>query len=169
VIDPDDALWQAWSLTEDAAPADTPEGLDALLPSLEEAGYVELTDTEWRFTPEGVARAQELREEKRLTETVPWPFEDDTFPARLGVAVMHTVLNGEMPALQVVHAAEDWWGVADGVNSPNGHASTTAHMQHVLELDPTLAELATLAPGFQADRDDVESPWVVSPFAWGDD
>jgi hypothetical protein len=100
---------------------------------------------------------------------LPWPFEDDKFPARLGVAVMHTVLNGEMPALQVVHAAEDWWRVADGVNSPNGDASTTAHMQHVLELDPTLAELATLAPGFQADRDDVESPWVVSPFAWGDD
>jgi hypothetical protein len=99
---------------------------------------------------------------------VSWPFENNEFPPDLGVVVMKTVLDGEMPALQVIHASDDWWGVADGVNSPNDGASVGVHFADVLELDPSLSELASLPPGFQADRDDRDSPWVVSEFTFAD-
>jgi hypothetical protein len=98
----------------------------------------------------------------------PWPFEDGRFPPDLGVVVMRTVLKGDMPALQVIHAPEDWWGVADGVNSPNDGASVGVHVAHLLALDPSIAELSTLPPGFQADRDEPESPWMISEFSYGE-
>ena len=98
----------------------------------------------------------------------PWPFEDEQFPPDLGVVAMRTVLDGDMPVLQVIHAPDDWWGFADGVNSPNGDASQGVHIAHVLDRDPALSELATLPPGFQADRDDDSSPWVISAFSYGE-
>jgi hypothetical protein len=60
-------------------------------------------------------------------------------------------------------------GFADGVNSPNGDASISSHAQHVLDLDPGLNELATLPPGFNADREAPDVPWVITPFEYGDD
>ena len=97
------------------------------------------------------AADEETREDDpRIMREIPWPFENDEFPPDLGAVVMRTVLDGELPALQVIHA-DDWWGVADGLNDPNGDASMAVHIAHVLELDPSLGELATLPPGYQAD------------------
>jgi hypothetical protein len=147
--DADDALAHTWSLNEEGRDDELAGAIEPVLPLLIDAGYVEADDSRWRFTQAGVVRAHEL---SRRTSDEPWPFEGG-FPRHLGVRVMRSILDAEAPVLQVVHAREDWWGFADGVDSPNGDASSTVHVHHVLELDQSLEELATLPPGSQADRE----------------
>jgi hypothetical protein len=61
-VDPDEALIQAWNLgdRDDAWSEPVIEIAEQLLPILIAAGYAEATDTVWRFTPEGIARAMEI-------------------------------------------------------------------------------------------------------------
>ncbi len=94
---------------------------------------------------------------------VPWPFHGDVFPPDLVAVVMRDVLSGKAPALQVVHFDDGNWGVADGHHAPSERNLDVAHIRHVLELDESLAGLATLPPGYQADRDAPGQPWVVLP------
>lgn len=94
---------------------------------------------------------------------IPWPFANDQFPDDLGVVVMNSVLDGRRPALQVVHFETGIWGVADAIDPPNVRNMTATHLRHVLAGDPTIAGLATMQPGYQADRDAVGDPWVISP------
>jgi hypothetical protein len=97
---------------------------------------------------------------------VDFPFPDDRFPGELGAVIQRTVLEGRLPARYVAHADDNSWMVGDDVNDPNvDGASCAAHIRHVVDLDPTLEALATLAPGFQARRSGQE-PWVIEPLAW---
>ena len=41
-----------------------------------------------------------------MFQYLPWPFPDNQFPADLGAVVMRSVLDGVMPALQVLHDPE---------------------------------------------------------------
>ncbi len=97
--------------------------------------------------------------------TLPWPFPDDVFPQDLGAVVMRSVLSGAAPALQVHHSEDGYWAIADGIGNPNKELEPT-HIWHVVGMDRTLAELATLPPGFQADRISVDEPWVISPLVY---
>jgi len=57
---PDAALMRAWGLSvEDYTDAVIDE-LEPLIPVLVDATYAEADDYTWRFTPTGVARAEEL-------------------------------------------------------------------------------------------------------------
>ena len=77
--------------------------------------------------------------------SLPFPFERDVFPRTLGAVVQRSVLNGEQPAREVIHADDGSWLVGDGVNDPNEpDAATVAHIWHVIELDPSVASLASL-------------------------
>ena len=79
--------------------------------------------------------------------------------------MQRTVLDGELPALLVVHTAENDWCVGDGINDPNEPAAWVAsHMKHVIERNSSVATLANLPPGHQAQRDAPGSPWIVSHF-----
>jgi hypothetical protein len=93
---------------------------------------------------------------------IPWPFPNDQFPDDLGAVVMNSVLDGRRPALQIVHFETGSWGVADAIDRPKVRNMTATHLRHVLDRDPTLAELATMQPGYQADRNAVGDPWVIS-------
>lgn len=94
---------------------------------------------------------------------LPWPFPNDQFPENLGAAVHKSVLIGRRPALQVIHDEEGAWGVADAIDEPNDENLEAAHIWHVIQYNPSVATLATLPPGHQADRQDVGEPWVTSP------
>jgi hypothetical protein len=105
-----------------------------------------------------------------MSRFVEWPFADGQFPRRLGAVVMRSVLQGDRPALQVVHFPDGGWAVADGVSDPNAEGATTvAHIWHILERDRTVLELASLPPGHVADREAVGSPWVASRFEYEPD
>lgn len=93
----------------------------------------------------------------------PWPYPNDEFPIDVGAVVMNSIIEGRRPALQVVHFESGIWGVADGVDAPTTRNMSATHLRHVLEADPTIAELAVMPPSCQADRDAVGDPWVISP------
>lgn len=95
--------------------------------------------------------------------TLPWPFPGGAFPQDLGAVVLRDVLSGRAPALQVVHFDDGYWGISDGHHVPSAKNLEPTHIWHVVGRDRTLAELATLPPGHQADRDHVGEPWVISP------
>ncbi|MEX2184554.1 MAG: hypothetical protein WEC14_08900 [Chloroflexota bacterium] len=63
---------------------------------------------------------------------------------------MNSVLDGRRPALQVVHFDSGMWGVADAIHPPSVRNMTATHLRHVLAGDSTIAELATMEPGYQA-------------------
>jgi hypothetical protein len=101
---------------------------------------------------------------------LPWPYENDAFPAQLGAVIMNTVLDGDLPALQIVHFADNSWAIADGVNDPNEpDACVATHIWHAVEQNSSLAALASLPPGYQANREAVGEAWVVSEFIDDDD
>jgi hypothetical protein len=60
VVDPDAILVRAWRLAFGEGADDGRAELEALLPALVAAGYVESDERIWSFTPRGVARVNEL-------------------------------------------------------------------------------------------------------------
>jgi hypothetical protein len=116
------------------------------------------------------AVASSADDSQEMFRELPWPFENDEFPAQLGAVVMRTVLDGELPALQIVHFPDNGWAVADGVNDPNEPGAFLAtHIWHAIEQNSSLAGLASLPPGYEANRAAVGEPWIVSEFQYGDD
>jgi hypothetical protein len=105
-----------------------------------------------------------------IFDTRSFPFDRSVFPSDLGAVVIKTVLNGELPALQVVHTPDNRWAIGDGLHDPNEpEACEVAHIWHVLQRDATLRQLSTLPVGYQADREGVGSPWVIRKFDWLED
>jgi hypothetical protein len=119
------------------------------------------------MTAETTPSAGDPPEPGEMRFDIPWPFPNNRFPDDLGAVVMNSVLDGHRPALQVVHFETGDWGVADGTATPRVRNLTATHLRHVLDRDPTLAELATMEPGYQADRDAVGEPWLISPHRTG--
>lgn len=96
---------------------------------------------------------------------LPWPYQGEQFPVDLGVVVMKSVLSGERPALHVAHFPDNEWAVADGVDDPNlPGAAVVACMEHVVAQNSSVARLASLPPGFAADRDFPGDRWRITPF-----
>jgi hypothetical protein len=105
-----------------------------------------------------------------MFRSLPFPFEGHVFPRSLGAVVQRSVLNGEQPAREVIHAEDGSWLVGDGVNDPNEpDAATVAHMWHVIELDSSVASLATLPAGQVATRAGPGAEWSIAPHEWLDD
>ncbi|RFC77323.1 hypothetical protein [Streptomyces sp. AcE210] len=71
--------------------------------------------------------------------------------------------------LTVIHDDEDDWLVSDGVHDPNGGASSVLHLQHVVDSDPSLAQLATMPPGYVTWRSTAIDAWVIEEWTYPDD
>lgn len=105
-----------------------------------------------------------------MFQHLPFPFDDDRFPAQLGAVVQRTVLEGEEPAREVVHTADGSWLVSDGVSDPNAPAASVAtHIWHVIERNSSVASLASMRPGQIATRADPGSDWVITEHKWPED
>ncbi|TDW71096.1 hypothetical protein EV653_5168 [Kribbella pratensis] len=59
-----------------------------------------------------------MADEREMIRHLPFPFDDQGFPNTLGAVVQKTVLSGEQPAREVIHAPDGSWLVGDGVNDP---------------------------------------------------
>src|SRR5688572_28322734 len=100
-----------------------------------------------------------------MFRNLPFPFPGDRFPAQLGGVVQRTVLNGEEPAREVVHTTD-----GDGINDPNEPgASVATHIWHVIELNSSVASLASMRPGQIATRSGPGSRWVIREDEWPED
>ena len=96
---------------------------------------------------------------------VPFPFSDGRFPPHLDAMVQRRVVDGELPALTVIHTADNSWVVLDGVNDPNlDGACVIDAMTHLVEDDPSLAVLAQLDVGQRADREHAADVWQAFPY-----
>jgi hypothetical protein len=99
--------------------------------------------------------------------SLPFPFAGDVFPPNLGAVIQRTVLDGQVPALEIVHTADNSWLVGDGVNDPNEPgACVVAGIWHVIDLDPTIADLASLPVGQVASRSAVDAVWAFDVHEW---
>lgn len=98
---------------------------------------------------------------------LPFPFEGDVFPPSLGAVVQLTVLHGDEPAREVIHAEDGSWLVGDGVNDPNvPGAAVATHMAHAIERNSSIAELAVMPAGHIASREGPGEAWVIAPHDW---
>jgi hypothetical protein len=92
------------------------------------------------------------------------------FPADLGAVVQRTVASGSLPARVVVHDPDGDWLVGDGVNDPNVPDACGVYcIAHIAEMNPAVAETASLPPGFAAYREMPGQPWMIEPFTFADD
>lgn len=104
-----------------------------------------------------------------MFQHLPFPFPDSTFPRQLGAVVQRTVLRGEEPAREVVHATDGSWLVGDGVNDPNEPGACVAsHIWHAIDRNSSMVELADMPPGHIATRLTPGDSWLVSPHHWPD-
>jgi hypothetical protein len=100
---------------------------------------------------------------------VPFPFPEGKFPAQLGATVQRTVADGELPALTVIHTADNSWIFLDGANDPNlDGACVVDAIAHLVEDDPSLAVTARLDVGHRADRERVGEAWEAFPYEMED-
>jgi hypothetical protein len=105
-----------------------------------------------------------------IVQRLPFPFAEGRFPDALGAVVQHTVLSGELPALEVVHAPDGSWLVGDGVNDPNlPGACVATHIAHAVATNSSIADLATMPPGRIARRPGPGQPWTISVLEGWDD
>ena len=96
---------------------------------------------------------------------------DPSFATESGVGgvVQRTIINGELPALIVVHDDEGDWLIGDGVNDPNEDgACGIYHLSHVVSLDSSLAEVMKIPIGYAARRESVTDPWRISVWEYDD-
>ena len=104
-----------------------------------------------------------------MFQYMPFPFPDGAFPRELGAVIQRSVLLGEQPAREVVHAADGSWLVGDGVSDPNEpDACVASHIWHAIDRNTSMIELAGLPPGYVATRSGPGDGWLVSPHHWPD-
>jgi hypothetical protein len=70
---------------------------------------------------------------------------------------MRQVMDGSEPILLVSHDADDHGWQFIGTSDADGRVVC---LEHVVNLDPTVLQVADLPPGWQAVRDEVGGPWT---------
>lgn len=90
----------------------------------------------------------------------PWPFDD---PPSVATITSRGVVDGETPVLLVVRDADEGdWMFLDGGEWDSGEGRMVS-LGSMIELDPTLAALASLPLGWEASRATVGGEWRISP------
>ena len=85
-----------------------------------------------------------------------WPFDQGP---RVAAITTRQVLSDGLPILRVTHYSSDHdWAFVCGTTNATEDARVIA-MQEVLDIDPTLREIADLPPGWTAWRDNVGGVW----------
>ena len=85
-----------------------------------------------------------------------WPFDQ---PCNAATVTSEAVTKGKKPILLVSHSSEDHsWAFLTGELFSMEDAQLVA-LKEIVELDPTLAAIADLPPGWSAKRQGVEYEW----------
>ncbi len=85
-----------------------------------------------------------------------WPFHD---PPNVATITVRQIVEGGQPILLVARDAEEggWQFLTGGeFNMDDG---MVVGLEEMWELDPTIAEVADLQPGWEATRERVGGPW----------
>lgn len=88
-----------------------------------------------------------------------WPFPD---PPNVASITVRDIVNGTKPILLVCHDSEDGsWQFLTGGQVETADAMVVA-LKEIVDLDPTLLDLADLPLGWQASRESQQSAWTRS-------
>lgn len=90
-----------------------------------------------------------------------WPFDQ---PPNCGVITIRQVVSGEEPILDVYHDLDDHGWQFIGASGANTDDGMIVSLQAIVELDPTVLEVADMEPGWVARRDSADAPWVRERF-----
>ena len=93
----------------------------------------------------------------KLNQTDPWPFDQ---PRNCATFTMRQVLDGSEPILLVCHDEDDHGWQFIGTSDASTADARLVSMEEIVHLDPTVLEVADLAPGWQAVRQRVGGPWT---------
>jgi hypothetical protein len=89
-----------------------------------------------------------------------WPFDQGPTVACITTA---QVLEQHLPVLRVTHYDDDHsWGFTCGTTN-NSQDARVVGMGEMLKLDPSLASIADLLPGWSAYRRTPNGPWERFP------
>lgn len=87
-----------------------------------------------------------------------WPFDQEPTVAAL---TTRQVIEDGFPILHAVHYSDDHsWAFTCGTSDTVDDGRIVC-MSHIFELDPSVASIAHLAPGYVAVREGVASPWEI--------
>ena len=96
----------------------------------------------------------------------PWPF--DQAPNVAAVTSTHITKDGA-DILLVTHYDDDHsWGFQSGLDVTMADAQVVS-MKTIFTIDPTIAEIADLEPGWSAEREHVGGPWKKYKDEWPDE
>jgi len=90
----------------------------------------------------------------------PWPFDQ---PPDCAVITSRDIIEHSAPILHVTHDIEDHGWQFLGPAGPDIENAAVVSLSEILELDPTVSELATMAPGYEAWREGRDQPWMQKP------
>ena len=86
-----------------------------------------------------------------------WPFDQ---PRNCGTLTMRQVLDGSEPILLVSHDADDHGWQFIGISDATVADGRIVCLEDMVQLDPTVLEVADLPPGWQAVRDKIGGSWT---------
>jgi hypothetical protein len=89
-----------------------------------------------------------------------WPFDD---PLNIATITLRQIIHGGEPVLLVTHDADDggWQSLTGG--DLDVSEGMVVCLQHMVERDPSLPELADMPLGWRAWRDREEAAWQRCP------
>lgn len=82
------------------------------------------------------------------------------------VITTRQVMEQEWPILLVTHDDDEprgWQFLNGHGDTENPSSAMLVHVEHVIELDPSVIELADLPPGWQGRREAKGDPWLREP------
>jgi hypothetical protein len=86
-----------------------------------------------------------------------WPFDQ---PPNCAVITLRQIVDGSEPILNVVHDADDHgWQFLTLADAREEDASVVG-LGEIVKLDPSVLEVADIAPGWRAWRQSPEHDWV---------
>ena len=91
-----------------------------------------------------------------MSEDPNWKFDQ---ARNVGAVTTAQVLDDAMPVLLVIHYGDDcsWAFLCDTTDNEDDSRMVT--MEQIVEMDPTLKEIADLPPGWIAYRDFIGDEW----------
>jgi len=88
-----------------------------------------------------------------------WPFDQ---PENCATVASRSIIDGSRPILHVSHDEDDHgWQFLDGISEELDDLVIVC-LSHILEIDPTMADLAFLEPGYHAMRDSQTAKWSIA-------
>lgn len=98
-----------------------------------------------------------------MRHTLPMPDKPERWPFLYGrhdaMITLKRIIKGGAPILYIVHD-DDGYQFLDGEPCTEEDGAVVG-LEAMLNIDPTLAEIACLPPGFCASRKEATGPWSV--------